>query len=73
MLDKNEFLLIIFVVAITNSTLFSSCCERNRSAEISAKVHPPTKNTRMTLGMSDCEISLVRESRLPVDEMFGNG
>lgn len=65
-LSRNVFLLINFVVAIINSTLFSSCCDRNRNAEISAKVQPPRKNTIITLGESDWEISLLNEPRRPL-------
>lgn len=49
--------LIIFVVAITNSTLFSSCCDKNLKADISAYVQPPKKNTNITLEESLCEFS----------------
>lgn len=63
--SKNVFLLTSFVVAIKNSTLLSSCCDKNRSAEISANVQPPKKNTNITRGMSNCEdVSLVKDPLL---------
>lgn len=61
--SKNVFLLITLVVAITNSTLLSSWCDRKRSADISANVQPPRKNTKTTFGVSDWEISLLNEPR----------
>uniref|UniRef100_A0A1B0AST3 Uncharacterized protein n=1 Tax=Glossina palpalis gambiensis TaxID=67801 RepID=A0A1B0AST3_9MUSC len=57
-LSKNVYLLITFVVAITNSTLLSSWQARKRKAAISAKVQPPTKNTKTTRGMFREEPSL---------------
>lgn len=39
----------------------SSCCDRNRRADISAKVHPPMKNTIINFGGSVLESSLVIE------------
>lgn len=39
----------------------SSCCDRNRRADISAKVHPPMKNTIISFGGSELESSLVIE------------
>lgn len=41
--------------------LQSSCCDKNRRADISAKVHPPMKNTRINFGGSELESSLVIE------------
>jgi len=41
--------------------LRSSSCDRNRRADISAKVHPPMKNTRINFGGSELESSLVIE------------
>lgn len=48
---------------ISKSTKFfinlqSSCCDKNRSAEISAYVHPPRKNTSTIFAESDCELTL---------------
>ena len=65
--SRNVFLFMTLVVIMMNSTLFSSCCDKNLSADISANVQPPTKNTRIVFGMSDCEISLVNESLRPLD------
>lgn len=39
----------------------SSCCDRKRRADISAKVHPPIKNTIINFGGSELESSLVIE------------
>lgn len=55
---KNVSPLISFVVAITNSTFESSCCDRKRRAEISANVQPPIKNTKITRGVSESVVVL---------------
>lgn len=39
----------------------SSCCDRNRRADISAKVQPPMKNTMINFDGSELESSLVME------------
>ena len=40
------------LIDLISPVLESSCWERNRRAEISANVQPPTKTTRVTLGRS---------------------
>ena len=47
--DKKSLPLVTLVVRITKSTFLSSCWERSRRKEPSAKVHPPRKTTRTTL------------------------
>jgi hypothetical protein len=74
--QRNYFLNLIYKIqelcmptyGYSDKMLFlqSSCWERKRRAEISAKVQPPRKNTSTTLGASFCDNWLLMDP--PVNE-----